>query len=182
MIRAILRPVTRLLGRFSRSENGAATVEFAITFPAMLLFMLSGIELGMVTLKHSMLERAMDQTIRDIRLSTGTAPQHDEIKDLICARAGFISDCSANLRLEMIQVDPRNWTAISPTPDCTDQSEDVAPVRNFAPGRENELMIMRACAKFDPVFPTTGLGKNVQKDGAGQFALVSVSAFVQEPK
>ena len=49
-------------------------------------------------------------------------------------------------------------------------------------GQENELMILRACAKISPVFPTTGLGKNVTKDGSGQFALVSISAFVQEPR
>ena len=43
-------------------------------------------------------------------------------------------------------------------------------------------MILRACAKITPVFPTTGLGKNIDKDGAGQFQLVSISAFVQEPR
>lgn len=182
MTRSIFHPVKSLLGRFSRSEDGSATIEFAITFPAMLFLMLSGIELGMVTLHHSMLERAVDITIRDIRLSTGAAPQHDEIKTLICQRAGFIDNCSNNLRLEMIQVDPRAWVAISTDPDCTDQSEEVSPVRSFVNGLENELMILRACAKFDPIFPTTGLGKNMVKDGAGQYALVSASAFVQEPR
>lgn len=182
MIRAPFRPFSSLFDRFARSESGSATIEFAITFPAVLFLMLSGVELGMVTLHHSMLERAMDMTIRDIRLSTGTAPQHDAIKTLICQRAGFIENCDVNLRLEMIQVDPRAWVAISPDPDCTDQSEEVSPVRNFVNGLENELMILRACAKFDPVFPTTGLGQNMVKDGAGQYALVSTSAFVQEPR
>jgi hypothetical protein len=182
MISYIPRPLQRLMARFSRSEDGSATIEFAITFPAVMMLMLSGIELGMVTLHHAMLERALDITVRDIRLGTGTAPQHDEIKTLICDRAGFISNCSQNLRLEMIQVDPRNWVAISPDADCTDRSEEVAPVRSFVNGMENELMVLRACAKFDPVFPTTGLGQNIAKDAAGQYALVSISAFVQEPR
>lgn len=176
------RRVPKMLNRFRKSEDGHATIEFAITFPAMLFLLLSGVELGMVTLQHSMLERAMDMTVRDIRLGTGTAPQHDEIKDLICERAGFIDDCNANMRLEMIQVDPRNWTTVPADADCIDNSEPVAPVRSFVNGRDNELMILRACAKIDPVFPTTGLGANFQKDGAGQFSLVSLSAFVQEPK
>ncbi len=38
------------------------------------------------------------------------------------------------------------------------------------------------CAMIEPVFPTTGLGENVVKDGSGRFALVSTSAFVQEPR
>ena len=182
MIRDRLSALPALLRRFSRSEDGSGTVEFAIVFPAMLLFMLSGVELGMVTLQHSMLERAMDMTVRDIRLGTGTAPQYDDIKTDICLRAGFIEDCENNLHLEMIQLDPRDWAGLSSTPTCTDQSEEVAPVRVFVNGAENELMIMRACAKINPVFPTTGLGQNVTKDGAGQFALVSISAFVQEPR
>ena len=182
MIRAVLRPVSSLLGRFSRSEEGSGTVEFAITFPAMLFFMLSGVELGFVTLHHSMLERAMDITVRDIRLGTGTVQNHDEIKDMICTQAGFIDNCGDNLRLEMIQVDPDNWVGISDEADCTDKSEEVAPVVSFVNGLENELMILRACAKIDPVFPTTGLGQNMVKDGAGQYSLVSISAFVQEPR
>lgn len=170
------------LRRFRRSEDGSSTIEFALTFPSLLFLLLSGIELGFVTLQHSMLERAMDMTVRDIRLGTGTAPQHDDIKDLICARAGFIENCSETLRLEMIQVDPRNWSAPPVNADCTDLSKPVQPVRNFEHGRNNELMILRACAKIEPIFPTTGLGANMQKDGAGYYALVSSSAFVQEPQ
>ncbi|MFT5342882.1 MAG: hypothetical protein ACI9BH_002098 [Paracoccaceae bacterium] len=170
------------LRRFRRSEKGSATVEFAITFPIMLLFLLSGIELSFVNLRHSMLERAVDLTVRDIRLGTGTAPQHDEIKNMICVRAGFIDNCADNLRLEMIQVDPRNWTAIPAEADCTDKSVEVAPVRAFVNGLDNELMILRACAKFDPVFPTSGLGADLASGTGGQYALVSTTAFVQEPQ
>ncbi|MEC7256596.1 MAG: TadE/TadG family type IV pilus assembly protein [Pseudomonadota bacterium] len=170
--------------RFGRAEDGAAVVEFAITFPAMLMLLLSSVELGMVSLQHAMLERAMDQTVRDIRLSTGTAPQHDEIKDLLCERAGFIDSCRENMLLEMVQVNPREWgEGISDTPTCTDKSEEVAPKVQFKnDALENDLMILRACAKIDPIFPTTGLGKNIKKDGAGQFSLVAISAFVQEPR
>ena len=171
-----------LATRFRRSEDGNATVEFAITFPVLMFMLLSGVEMAVVTIHHSMLERALDLTVRDIRLDTGAAPQHDQIKDMICARAGFLDDCAQNLRLEMVQLDPRDWTGIAETPDCTDQSEEVAPVRNFVNGAENELMLLRACAKFDPIFPTSGLGKSLSKDAAGQYALVSTSAFVQEPK
>jgi hypothetical protein len=130
-----------------------------------------------------MLERALDMTVRDIRLGTGSAPQHDEIKDLICERAGFIDDCAESLRLEMIELDPRAWSGLTTEADCIDKSEDIKPVRNFVNGQENRLMVMRACAMIDPVFPTTGLGKALIKDSAaGEYALVSMTAFVQEPE
>ncbi len=171
----------KAIRRFRHSEKGSATIEFAITFPAMLFFLLSGIELGMVTLHHAMLERAMDMTVRDIRLGTGTAPQHDEIKDLICERAGFIDECELNLRLEMIQMDPFNWAGLQSEADCIDHSEEVAPVRSFVNGQDNELMVLRACVKIEPVFPTVGLGATIGKDGAGKYSLLATAAFVQEP-
>jgi len=172
----------RFLRRFALVERGVATLEFLLVFPMMMVIMMMGIEIGYATLNYSMLERALDQTVRDIRLGTGTAPQHEAIKDLICVRAGFINDCDATLRLEMIQIDPRNWTSIDMTPDCVDTSEQVAPVRNFVNGLDNELMVLRACAKVTPMFPTTGLGSAMTKDGSGRYALITTSAFVQEPK
>ncbi|MDX2483643.1 MAG: pilus assembly protein [Pseudodonghicola sp.] len=174
--------LSRKLRRFWRREDGNATIEFVITFPAVLAVLLSGIELGFVTLQQSMLDRAMDLTVREIRLGTGTAPQHDDIKDMICDRAASIRNCSSSLRLEMIQVDPRAWSGLSDTPDCTDQSEEVSPVRNFVNGQENDLMILRACAMVDPIFPTTGLGGSLVKDDYGQFSLTSTTVFVQEPR
>lgn len=170
------------LRRFKDSEKGSGTIEFVITFPIMLVILLSGLELGFVNLHHSMLERAMDLTVRDIRLGTGSAPQHDEIKAMICERAAFIENCSDNLRLEMIQADARNWVPIPIEADCTDKSEEVAPVRSFVNGLDNELMILRACAKIDPIFPTSGLGADLAKGAGGQYALVSTTAFVQEPQ
>ncbi len=177
----MIRGLRACLRRFGRSESGSATIEFAITFPAMLFFLLSGVELGMITLNQAMLERSIDMTVRDIRLGTGAAPQHDEIKDTICERAGFIEDCADNMRLEMIQVDPYNWNGLSGDPDCIDRSEDVAPVRSFVNGQSNELMILRACVKIAPMFPTVGLGATIGKDGAGNYALYATAAFVQEP-
>lgn len=178
----MIRRILSFPARFLRSDSGSSTVEFVIAFPAIITLMLSGIELGFVTLQHSMLERAMDMTVREIRLGTGSAPQHDEIKERICARAGFITACNDNLRLEMIQIDPRAWSAVDPEPDCIDRTQEVAPVRNFVNGQENELMILRACVKINPVFPTTGLGATLAKGAGGQYALVSTTAFVQEPR
>ena len=179
--------VLACLRRLAASQDGHATIEFVITFPALIFILLSGIELAMVSLNHSTLERAVDMTVRDIRLGTGTMPEdadvnHENIKNTICDRAAFIPDCRENLRLEMVRMDPRNWTGLSNDVDCTDKSEDSLPVRNFRNGAENELMILRACVKFDPIFPTSGLGKQLAKDGAGQAALIATSAFVQEPE
>lgn len=167
--------------RFARDEDGSATIEFSILFMPVMLLLASAAELGMVNVHYSTLERAVDMTVRDIRLGTGSAPQHADIRSSICSRADFIKDCNQNLKIEMIRLDPFAWTNPPTIPDCTDQSLPVAPVRNFQNGAENDLMFLRVCAKFDPMFPTIGIGKNIQKDGSGMYKLVTVSAFVQEP-
>ncbi|TNF59631.1 MAG: pilus assembly protein [Rhodobacteraceae bacterium] len=177
----MIRKVSRHLRRFSRREDGSATVEFSILFLPMFTFLLSAVEIGMIHIHHSMLERAVDMTVRDIRLGTGTAPQHDQIRQTICDRAGFIDDCSGSVRIEMVLMDPFNWTNPPTDADCIDQSQTIAPVRSFTNGASNQLMFMRVCATFDPVFPTIGMGKNLIKDGAGKYALISTAAFVQEP-
>ena len=170
------------LRRFRRSQTGAATVEFVLIFPAVMTIMFSGIELGMVTLKQAMLEHAMDVTVRDIRLGTGQTMTHDDIRDLLCARSAVISDCQNTLRLEMIRLDPRSWDGTLAAPDCINRAEQIAPVRSFVNGQENELMLMRACAKFDPIFPSSGLGKQLSDTADGGYALIAVSVFVQEPR
>jgi len=171
----------RFLTRFRRSERGSATLEFVIVFPIFVVLMGSSWELGLITMRTTIIERATDLVVRDIRLGTGSAPQHDEIKQEICDLASILNDCENNLRLEMIQLDPRNWVAPPQEADCTDASEEVSPVRTFENGQENELMLLRVCFKVNPLFPSVGLGKKLVTDGAGQYALVASSAFVQEP-
>ena len=172
------------LRRFRGSEQGSATVEFAIMFPFFITLFLSSVEMGMIHLHHSMLERGLDMAVRDIRLGTGSNPSHDDIKDAICDYAGVLPKCDANLRLEMILVDPRAYVAPPSTPDCIDHSEDPLPLRNFAHGGSNQMMLLRACYVFSPIFPTAGLGYQLVEDGdgAGNAAMSAASAFVQEPR
>jgi Flp pilus assembly pilin Flp len=178
----MIRRSVQALRRFRRREDGNASVEFAIVIPALLMALMSTVELGLINLRHSQLERALDQTVRDIRLTTGANQQHDDLRDAICDRSGFIDDCATSLRLEMIRVDPFNWTPVDPDPDCINRIEDVQPVRSFVSGQSNELMLIRACMKFKPVLPTWGLGKSLHKDADGRISLTAVAAFVQEPR
>ena len=176
------RHLTHYLRKLRYSEAGNATVEFVIVFPLMIGLLLSGFELGFVSLHQGMLERAVDITVRDIKLGTGAQLQHDAIKQVICERAQFIKNCDENMRLEMIQQNPRVGISIPSTADCTDKSEEVKPVRSFENGQSNDLMILRACVKISPIFPTSTLGRKISDNADKQYALVAMSAFVQEPR
>lgn len=170
------------LRRFRDCEDGSSTVEFAIVIPAFLMILMSTVELGLINIRHSQLERALDETVRTLRLSTGANLTHNQIRDEICTRSGFIEDCTTSLRLELVQMDPYNWTALPAAADCVDRVENVQPVRSFRNGLSNELMVIRACMKFNPVFPTWGLGGSIEKDADGRISLFAASAFVQEPR
>lgn len=169
------------LRRFRRDQSGTATVEFIVIVPFFIMFITFAVELGMLSLRAALLERGLDIAVREVRLGTGTAPEHDQIKEIICANASVISDCDTKLRLEMIPTDLRNLTTFDETPDCTDASEPSNPVRTFIPGAENQLMLLRACLKYTPFYPNYMLGSLLVKDAAGDVALTTVSAFVQEP-
>lgn len=178
----MIRAFAHKLRRFGRADDGNATIEFAIMFPLFFVFLLSSVEVGLLTLKYSFLERGLDLAVRDVRLSTGATPDHTELKKMICDGAVFIADCEDKLLIEMIQVDPRDWQGIPETATCTDQAEEVQPVTTFTAGMDNELMIIRACAKVPAIYPTLGFGTAVDTDSSGDIALVAISAFVQEPR
>lgn len=169
------------LRRFWRGDAGTVSMEFVMLTPFLIGFMIFAIELGIVTFRAAMLERGLDIAVREIRLGTGTAPQHDEIKDRICDNTVGILNCGEKLRLEMVPTDLRNFTGLDPTPDCTDAEEPAKPVREFTPGVQNQLMLLRACLKYSPIFPDAILGNALTKDASGEVSMVAISAFVQEP-
>lgn len=183
MITRMTSTLRRFASCFARDEAGNAnTMAFAIWTPAFLLLLGTAIEVGVYTARATLLERGMDMVSRDIRLDTGIPPQHDQIKNRICELAAIIPNCEQTLRLEMIPQDMRNWTAVNPVADCIDRAETVQPMRSFTPGTENQTMILRACAKLEPLLPMTWLSTALARDSKGDFGVVAISAFVQEPR
>jgi hypothetical protein len=175
------RFIARLRRGFARDETGSATPEFVLVAPFLIGFVIFSVELGLVTMQGAMLERGLDIAVREIRLGTGTAPQHDDIKNAICDNALVVTNCREKLRLEMVPTDLRNLTTLDPTPDCTDAAEPAKPLRAFIPGAQNQFMLLRACLKYKPIFPQELLGSALQTDSSGDAAFIAMSAFVQEP-
>jgi hypothetical protein len=178
----MMAALIRRLRRFRRDEDGTVTIEFVIWFSVVFMLLASSIEIAYMNLRHAMMERAVDVVVRDIRLGTGSPPDYETVRQRICDTAEVIDNCTGNVTLEMIQVDPRTMTGFSETADCRNQVEEPRPVRNFQAGMDNDLMLMRACLAFKPVFPTTGLGGKLHRDAEGYAWLVVKSAFVQEPR
>ncbi|SFP66172.1 TadE/TadG family type IV pilus assembly protein [Tranquillimonas alkanivorans] len=168
--------------RFLTETSGSSTVEFVILFPVLMALFMLAFELGLLGVRDVMLQRATDLTVRDLRLSTGNAPSYESIRDRICDRALIIPECQSSLRIEMQPVPASDWANIAGDAKCVDRSAEVKPANVFVPGQENELMLIRICALFDPIFPTTGLAYRLPKNGQGEYGIQANAAFVTEPQ
>ncbi|EEX11199.1 conserved hypothetical protein [Ruegeria lacuscaerulensis ITI-1157] len=182
-----LREAARL---FRRTEDGSATIELLFWFPFFMWVTYSGVDLGMMSFHHANLERALDTTIREVRLNNlppgKTEWTHDLLKDMICDQARFIPDCSSNLALEMKSVDPfASFAAenLNATPFCTDTPATIRKPEEkvFVPGASNELMIIRACVEVAPNWVASIIGQGVSQNPNGQYELHATTVFVHEP-
>lgn len=176
----------RSLMHFLRCEDGNSTIEFVMFVPVFMILFLSSFELGMVMTRNVMLDHGLDVSVRDIRLGTLTVEEgesyYQALRRSICENASIIPDCADNLKLEMQVVSPRAFAGLAAGADCVNRDDPSAPVREFTGGGGNNLMLLRACALFDPFFPTSGLGAQLRDQQAGgAYALVSTSSFVVEP-
>lgn len=178
--RMLQKWITRLR-RFGREDQGAMLVEFAFVVPLVFTLFLTSVEMGIYSMRQMFLDRGMDMTVRNVRLNTHANYSHTDLKTMICDYSGFLEDCDTHLRLEMNPIDMRAFNGFAGPADCTDTSQPVTPLRSFTHGGEHQLMLIRACYMFKPVFPTTGLGYAFTKDGSERSKMVAVAAFVQEP-
>lgn len=182
----MIRFIKKFTRRFARDEDANATVEFVILFPAFVWILMSAVEMGMSTMRLTMLERGVDMAVRDVRLGTGTMQSdqlgHDALRTAICEYSMYIPDCLSKVKLEMISVDLRGSVNFPGTADCVDSAAPSNPVRTFTAGQANELMLLQVCAKFEPLFPTSIMGKAWIKDSSGLASMYAFSAFVQEPQ
>ncbi|SIS60358.1 hypothetical protein SAMN05421759_101711 [Roseivivax lentus] len=170
----------KMLRRFREDEDGSTVAPFVLWITIFLGLIVSTIELGTMTVRHTVFERAVDTAMRDLKIGN-LVGDPITLKDAICDRAKILSSCEANLHLEMIRLDLENWEQPSAKPDCVDTGAVATPHRTFQQGAAHEVMLVRACFKYKPITPLGGFNASLPKDANGYTALVSSSAFVNEP-
>lgn len=177
------RPLARPL-RFWRSEAGAATIPALFWLPIFLGIMFSSVELGVMVLRQTLFERGVDLSVRILRLGIVPMPEHEVLKKSICSNIAFIPDCMSDLAVEIYQVDKVTWTSsgAGKSATCTDRTSTDPLNVDLQRGQSNQLMLLRACLKVDPMMPGVGFGASLRKDDAGQFAMITTTAFVNEPR
>ncbi len=178
------------LVRFRKRQDGTASIEFVILFPVFMFMLLTGFESGLYMVRNVMMERAVDIAMRDVRLGNGripefTPPQFATLKQRICDNAAVIPNCMQMVQVEMrpVAIEPGGVAAFGRNVRCIDTEADPGAVQatTYDTGQDNSLMVVRVCTLAQPFFPTTGMSAGMAYDGKGNYALVTTTAFVNEP-
>lgn len=174
----------RLLKRLShafRREDGTAALEFVVAVPLLITIFMASFESGLLMTRSIMLEQSVDMTMRDLRLGHYTLPDAALLKTEICKRTVIFKDCDANITIEMTRINTATWALPTTGVACIDRSEEIVPVISLQIGQQNDIMLVRVCVVQDALFPTTGIGLGLPKDGKGGYGVIATSAFVTEP-
>lgn len=181
-----MKRIVKWLRSFNKDQDGSSTVEFVLIFPAFMFIFFIGFESGYYMLRGVMLERGVDVAVRDVRLANGSVPSITELKKDICDVTLMIEDCDDSIQIEIRPVAPvpGGVADVGTEIGCIDKrvdADDEANETTYNTGSGNQLMMVRVCLLAEPFFPTTGIGAGLKVDSYGNYALVSTTAFVNEP-
>lgn len=168
--------------RFLRRETGSATVEFAIVVPLVLTLLLSSIDFGVVMLRQVFLDRAVDIAVRDVRLGRVPTAGISGFRESICENAFLLPNCADSMTIEMRPINTETFAGLTGETQCVNRAEEISPVLEFNPARgRQELMMIRVCVVADPFLQVTGMVLGMPTDASGGYAVVTRSAFANEP-
>lgn len=180
MMLRVVGAVCRGARRFFRGEQGGGAIELVLVLPIAMGVFMAAMESALYITRSIMLDRAVDMTVRDLRLGGYANPNADLLKTEICNRVSILPDCRRDIRIEMQAVSTTTWDFPTFAVQCIDREANIVPADVAAPGAQNELMMLRICMRGSAMFPGTGIGDGLANN-RGRYNLVSVAAFVNEP-
>lgn len=176
----MMRFLRKAFARFAAREDGTATAEFVIAVPVLVTIFLASVESGLYMTRWVMMDRALDQVMRDVRLGNMPGVTHAELRAAICERAAILRDCNNTLMVELLPINPNTWAMPATPVTCINRAEDIEPVLGRL-GEPSEPMLVRLCVVQDPIFPTTGMGLRMKMPGQDGYALIAMSLYANEP-
>jgi Flp pilus assembly protein TadG len=167
--------------RFASDSSGTTAIEFAILAPMFVALMFTTFEVGWLVTKSTLLDRALDIAIRDIRVGDAAAAKSQKaLISAICDNLYVVTDCASSLTVEMTRIMTKNdFPATDAT--CVDRDAGLSPIVSFTPGSRAEIMFVRACLVSDALTPYIGIAFHFVKDSKNGYSIVASSAFMNEP-
>lgn len=179
-------PFERMSMRLRRlfwREDGTATIEFALMFPAVITIFVMAMETGVIQIRQVMLDRALDLTVRELRLGRlGGTPTQEDVFDRVCANAFLIPNCRENLSMELTPIALDDWERPQTAINCVDHITQISPVNPFTQAGQMRPTLVRACLMVDMMFPTSRFGLQMAVDPQGGYRMMSYSFYINEPE
>lgn len=181
-MRCVLGKVRSAVGRFARDEGGSATMEFAVVLPFFVIIVFMFAEVGVLAGRTILMKRGVSIAIRDVQLGLNPTADINQFRDSVCRNAFLINSCQQDLFIEMKRIDVTQQASLGDVACVNRVDPSLSPVVTFNKGGTGDIMLVRACLVVDPVFPGTGLAVTLARDASGGYAIVSQTAFMNEPK
>jgi hypothetical protein len=166
---------------FRRDETGSSVVGLVVLFPLVMIAFVSALEVSVLALRKVQLATAATEVTRYLRIASNTPPDRQTLIETLCGAAGLFPDCPNSITVELAPVDTNEWGANSESMQCIDRQEGFVPAEEYVAGDNNQLMLIRICAVFKPVFPSLGVGQALVEMNDGDYAIMDVSFFTNEP-
>ncbi|MBV0912804.1 TadE/TadG family type IV pilus assembly protein [Anianabacter salinae] len=176
MIRAIVH-------KFLRREDAFTSIQFVFLLPLVTLVMGLTIEAGVLATRQVMLDRALAEASRTLKLRSGLLPSQAALIQQVCDTAVVFPDCTNSLTVEVAPIDTVAWDIGAEYIECIDLDDPgFVPANEFRGGSDNTLVMLRICATFEPLFPYVGLGAKLRRTGERDYTIASAIAYVNEPR
>ena len=131
--------ILKKIKRAIRREDGTASIEFVILFPALMTLFLSSFEMSVLLLRSVMLDKSLDTTVRELRLGLIDTETQGSLKTRLCDRAPIIANCATNMLVELTPISTDTWAFPEGNAACTDKTAEIQPAVNVAFGIANDI-------------------------------------------
>ena len=168
----------RVLGRFVRTQDGAAVVEFGLVAAPFLALTFAIMETAVIFFSGQALETAVADASRLIL--TGQAQTQgfsaQQFKDAVCAKVFGLFDCQNGVYVDVkTYTNFANVTMASPV----DANGNFQNNFTFTPGGPGDIVVVRLFYQW-PVYVSL-MGFNLSNVNGGKRLLVATAAFRNEP-
>jgi len=179
----------RVLSRFSRSQNGAAAVEFGFVALPFLMLLWAIFETALMFWTNQVLEEALSQASRSILTgqsrslytSNNAATNAAAFRDAVCAHASLgLIDCTK------LSVDVRSYADFGAASSGTAKNDPLAGGKldtssfSYSQPASGQIVVIRAVLDYK-LFLTSWASTSLANIGSGHRGIVASIAFRTEP-
>ena len=178
--------------RYIGCDSGATVVEFALVAPLLFATVLSAFEAGLMYMKVSMAEMAMDDVTR--LLYTGQAQNNEltssDIADLFCSEMRTVITCDGNVTVQ-VEVLPGFDIENLEAPTCIHSGDGSTndDLPNYSSSSGGDIIFVRFCVTTELVVPAlsslvfkgVNIGLRLPESADGKYAITASTLFRAEP-